>query len=505
MAHLHQTDYLLSLVGVYIEFNGVMRNNMNFMHTKKKLYFIYLALFLSPFMAKTETPQNGAADHRPWITIFVHGTSGATYTLLNFNGLLSDNYENTIYQKLQSRNKKQALIHKKCFLFEDGLHKISLEDPTTNRVASAFATIYHEILGLVDHRQAENASYYTFGWSGLLSQKARRQEAIAFYSSLSQEIAYYNKQGLNPRIRIICHSHGGNIALNLAGIHAFLNKNIFQETITNTSVSKISQNISPEIFANLDPGLVIDELILLATPIQIETEEFCTSPLFKKILSFYSHTDIVQISDFVSTDGPGSKHTIDQRYISPKIMQIHCSVTRHDLQPKAMPAITSAPPQETISNKQAVVTLLKGLFRGKESNDMLPAIEKMIQGLVYLSDIPKEKDFDYYALKKELCAIQKNMIAHPHDPVHTDFVYGLEDKTHKSFSTLPLILWAPLFATLLQANNPDQTEVDQHIILNYYDKTMSFEAQNTSGSAKKIDVPEDILRKLKTTFYACLN
>ncbi len=79
--------------------------------------------------------------------------------------------------------------------------------------------------------------------------------------------SYEQRYGKKPKLRIITHSHGGNVALNLCRIES--------------------------------PGypLVVDELIFLAIPVQYETKSLVHKDCFKKIYVFYSGGDLIQIID----------------------------------------------------------------------------------------------------------------------------------------------------------------------------------------------------------------
>ena len=111
--------------------------------------------------------------------------------------------------------------------------------------------------------------FYLFGWSGKLSYQEREDTARILYNEIKALIAEYKKQyGTTPALRLITHSHGGNVALNLA---------------------KIKEAGDTE--------FVIDELILLACPVQIKTAPLIKDKLFKKIYSLYSTRDLIQILD----------------------------------------------------------------------------------------------------------------------------------------------------------------------------------------------------------------
>lgn len=103
-------------------------------------------------------------------------------------------------------------------------------------------------------------TFYLFGWSGQLSLKGRRKAAEELYLSL---------KGYDHPITLICHSHGCNVALNLAAVAQEHN----------------------------DTEFYIDRLILLAGPVQEATKKYIKSPIFKKIISFYSESDVFQVID----------------------------------------------------------------------------------------------------------------------------------------------------------------------------------------------------------------
>lgn len=110
--------------------------------------------------------------------------------------------------------------------------------------------------------------FYTFGWSGTLSCNERIRAARDLYIVLMNERkAIQKRTGVIPVIRLITHSHGGNLALNLAR------------------------------FKKLYPDLVIDELIMLACPVQQTMQKFMTSSLFKSIFHICSLTDPGQVID----------------------------------------------------------------------------------------------------------------------------------------------------------------------------------------------------------------
>ncbi len=103
-------------------------------------------------------------------------------------------------------------------------------------------------------------SFYVYRWSGHLDFESRKKAAQELFNILCNH---------NGEIIIIAHSHGCNVALNLANIAKSQTKN----------------------------NCIVSKLILLAPPVQRATEECVESPLFKQVFSFYSTADIMQVVD----------------------------------------------------------------------------------------------------------------------------------------------------------------------------------------------------------------
>lgn len=109
-------------------------------------------------------------------------------------------------------------------------------------------------------------SFYLFRWSGMLSFKERQNASQQLYTELKQKIAKIKqKTGQDPIITIVAHSHGGNIALTLASLN-----------------EKSSSN------------LLINNLILLACPVQNSTAHWINDEIFEKVFVFYSKGDWIQ-------------------------------------------------------------------------------------------------------------------------------------------------------------------------------------------------------------------
>ncbi len=109
--------------------------------------------------------------------------------------------------------------------------------------------------------------FYIYSWSGNLSFSAREKAAADLYADLTALVkSFEQKYNQKPKLRLITHSHGGNVALNLARQ------------------------------ATLD-DLTINELILLACPVQQSTRNLVHHGMFEKIYSLYSFVDMMQVLD----------------------------------------------------------------------------------------------------------------------------------------------------------------------------------------------------------------
>jgi hypothetical protein len=109
-------------------------------------------------------------------------------------------------------------------------------------------------------------TFYTFGWSGRLNAQDREYAGQILYHELTKIITEYQKKyGTKPFVRLIAHSHGGNVVFNMVQ------------------------------YAPPDTQLCIDELILLAVPVQAKTKDAIKSSLFKHVDVLYSSLDMVQI------------------------------------------------------------------------------------------------------------------------------------------------------------------------------------------------------------------
>lgn len=174
----------------------------------------------------------------PMVTIWVHGTKGTA----------------------------RMLPFKTVQLFFDCL-------PGLNHYSLLRSDYHHrkiaEMLHESEPEQFPLEHFYIFGWSGTLSFQDREKAARDLDSEIIELIQRYKIQyDCTPRLRIITHSHGGNVVLNLARVHN--PKAIFY---------------------------VVNELVLLACPVQVVTAKLAQATMFESVCHLFSKTDIFQIID----------------------------------------------------------------------------------------------------------------------------------------------------------------------------------------------------------------
>lgn len=183
----------------------------------------------------------------------------------------------------------------------DGLHKImDLSKKYRLRSFAKELSIVAPTRFPVDH-------FYAFGWPGDLDFALRENEARKLYAELQKLVAAYRMQyGVDPVIRLITHSHGGNVALNLAKVK--------------------------------DPKDTFTvEAILMACPIQKATSALAASPFFSKVYSLYSTMDMIQVVDiqgmYKIPENEKRTLTFSGRRLdwSPSLRQARLTINRHGL------------------------------------------------------------------------------------------------------------------------------------------------------------------------------
>ena len=285
----------------------------------------------------------------PWVTIFIHGSFGSPFAIFDATKVLQDKIDKTKYKKIVKKMRQDPFFYQLQPMLKKGLVQVTptfdLKE-TEGKKFSAYpiAKAYEIISQYVNNINNENL-FYTFGWSGLLSQKQRRIEAIKLYNALNKELQQLKAKGVKPKLRIIAHSHGGNLVANIASINETLEQ-LKKTKFVSTSSLKTSEQFKtiknmhdvlkvlptqknaikqfgPEAttYIPTKSPIIIDELVLYGTPIQKETAHLFLSQTFKKTYNFYSNNDNVQVIDAFSTKNFYSSRRFDNTQKKSNITQ----------------------------------------------------------------------------------------------------------------------------------------------------------------------------------------
>lgn len=242
-----------------------------------------------------------------WLVYFVHGIMSIKphLTIDNFLRFMRDDVEDTTYSRTIEIMRQDPIFYKNQAMLGFGCTKIDQTRIEQGYASGALATILDQVTAFSHGPHIEN-HYYTYGWSGLMSPTRRFKDAIELYKGIEIERAKFIAQGITPKIRVIGYSHGGNVVLNLGAVRQR---------------------------AAVDKNMIIDEAILLGTPVQSETDYLINDPLFKRVYHIYSSADRVQKLDFFSYERFFSRRTFKERrdFILPeKLIQIQIKMTRNN-------------------------------------------------------------------------------------------------------------------------------------------------------------------------------
>lgn len=281
--------------------------------------------------AEAASPSRSIKQQTPRIyeiTIFVHGVIGIKLALsfYHLTKFMNDSIGNTVYAKTIEGLRSDPFFHQGQPIAELGLKKLEIEDLEIGNAAGIAAYLYDSVdaytaslqkniqLTTIDTEPTPQSSpfrassgfaletrhqYYTYGWSGLLSKKTRKEEAEQFYTALEQLCSEIRAQQGIPKLRLIGFSHGGNLCIQLANAQKKLSKK---------------------------NSFVVDELILIGTPIIEESKIALTDPLFNKIYNIYSRNDSIQKMEIFS-----DKIFSEQKFTSSKNEPLPAKLTQIEI------------------------------------------------------------------------------------------------------------------------------------------------------------------------------
>lgn len=263
---------------------------------------ILILLCLTAIATAHSTPKKNKVR----LTFFVHGIMSIRphISFSNFMRFITDRVEDTLYADTVRCMRENDFFFKNQAMQEIGLHKIDPQRIEIGYASGLIARQFDLVEKLTDPYHTYENHYYTYGWYGLLSTRLRYYDSLPLYQGIAEEVAKYRAQGIEPEVRVIGYSHGGNVCLNLGAVR---------------------QN------EPVDQSICIDELILLGVPIQCETDFLLSDPIFKRVYQIYSRGDRIQKLDFFSTKRFFSRRMFTSRSyfkLPKKLTQIQVRMTR---------------------------------------------------------------------------------------------------------------------------------------------------------------------------------
>lgn len=420
-----------------------------------------------------------------WINIFVHGSFGTMLGMLSLPKIAKDDVKGSWYHEIIKDMRKDPKHFTEQAILKKGLFKITptLNPSDVNNQKLAVYPItksFDEIIKKTNPNQINN--YYVFGWTGLVSQKRRRLEAVRLYNEICEEIELYKNQGINPKIRILTHSHGGNLCLNLAAVNHIINQpgtiiptnkntivnNAIEElfklikTLPNKDVAKLKNKMKKFDYVPLNKDVKIQELVLLGVPIQPETENFCTYNFFEKIYNIYSTKDSIQQIDFIST-----KQGYSSQRISPEITKSQNKI----LQARIMIDRSMKKEKQSIQDKP-----LNNENQKEESESLLTKV--ISSAKAYFADDLK-------------------------DPTHKDLWFATWGRENELYlSPLPIIVLIPLITKTLNRAQSSNNDYDINIKKSKNNNYLKIQISKHDAFLVEIEelFPFNIIQQLKEDF-----
>ncbi|MFI5332918.1 MAG: hypothetical protein ACHQVS_02330 [Candidatus Babeliales bacterium] len=282
--------------------------------TKQPWQIVSLATAIDTVSSKPESSFTKAINKEVWVTIFVHGIMSIKphVSASNFLRFMTDDVRNTVYSKTVEKMRDDPVFYQNQAMQGLGLLPADPTQPSADNAANTMAMVFETMSRFTNPNKNIHNHYYTYGWTGLLSEQQRTQDGTTLYTALVALVENYKANGIEPHIRLIGYSHGGNICLKVA--HAAL------ET-------------------GHDNHPTIDELVLLGMPVQSETDYLINHAMFKKVYHIYSRGDRIQKLDFFSLDRFFSRRIFKERkdfQLPDKLIQIQLKCTRNTAKGKTM-------------------------------------------------------------------------------------------------------------------------------------------------------------------------
>lgn len=261
--------------------------------------FCFTQHSLGKVLQKKVKPQVG-------VTIFIHGTVGSSFNIFNPFACLKDSAtEQTFSVRIVRSYRNHPLMEydqifgaQGLFLFDDDCKKMSGEEQQHS--ASCYLIPAYQTVAKLTGNCCKREFFARYGWSGLLSQRARYEAAESLYWELIKLRKKLKKRfGVVPVFRIIAHSHGGNVMLLLAEMEERFKEGLRIEvgfmlgTPMHFDISH-SEPVLTDLEKKKEPELKHH-------PVLHETGFCIASPVFSQLYLASSRGDSIQCRDFFST------------------------------------------------------------------------------------------------------------------------------------------------------------------------------------------------------------
>lgn len=252
----------------------------------------FLALWgVIPFLHKTSMPaimETSITATKPSIpeymvqeeiiTVFIHGSIHVPLAFLSPFCVLYDSFNgNSWYEKTVHSIRHHTTTQQGGVILNNGLFEVTqLIQQDFFEGPARYNGACHVIRGF--QRASPEPShaihrFFTFGWSGILSDRERKSAAENLYDELYALKQQASLKGRNVKIELYAFSHGGQIALHLP------------------MVRKIRGN----------SNFIIDLVVLSAVPLWHYNTRNILMGMFSTVINCYSPGDFAQTIDRFST------------------------------------------------------------------------------------------------------------------------------------------------------------------------------------------------------------
>jgi hypothetical protein len=228
------------------------------------------------------------------IQVMIHGALYVPLALLSPLGVLTGTLENTWYRRTHTRLRAQCTTTPGGIILPHGLREVtSIVTASELPACAQHQAIYHVLriaheyiatgteglsAGDPELKACTRTRWFTFGWSGLMSEQERWDATVELYEALALIHAEALGRGVTPQIHLYAHSHGGQLPLQLPLIRKERN----------------------------DKHLIIDRLVLTAVPLfrqntrnlLVTTDDHV--PMFRAVWNLYAPGDFAQTIDYFS-------------------------------------------------------------------------------------------------------------------------------------------------------------------------------------------------------------